>query len=162
MAGKQHFHAHETARQDALSGVPLATFGQRVLGYFIDIVLVSAVYAPLEVMWAMKVKHEKEVHVEVSFHHPGSLIALVLYFALAVWIGKGRTIGKWIARTRVVSLTHGEMGLWQSTERALGYGASALELGFGFLQYFIARNRQTVHDRIAETIVIDTRKSRQR
>ena len=47
------------------------------------------------------------------------------------------------------------MGLWQSLERALGYGASFLEGGFGFLQYFIHRNRQTVHDRIAETIVVD-------
>jgi uncharacterized RDD family membrane protein YckC len=40
----------------------------------------------------------------------------------------------------------------------LGYGASTLELGFGFIQYFIHPNRQTVHDRIAETIVIDERR----
>jgi len=39
-------------------------------------------------------------------------------------------------------------------ERALGYGAPALELGFGFLQYFIHPNHRTVHDRIAETIII--------
>lgn len=30
----------------------------------------------------------------------------------------------------------------------------SLEVGFGFLQYFTHPNRQTVHDRIAETIVI--------
>jgi hypothetical protein len=36
----------------------------------------------------------------------------------------------------------------------LGYYASSLEFGFGFLQYFIDYNRRTVHDRIAETIVI--------
>jgi len=45
------------------------------------------------------------------------------------------------------------MSLWHSVERALGYAASTLELGFGFLQYFIHPNRRTVHDRIAETIV---------
>jgi uncharacterized RDD family membrane protein YckC len=44
--------------------------------------------------------------------------------------------------------------LWQSVERALGYGASFLEGGFGFVQYFFAPNRRTVHDRIAETIVV--------
>jgi uncharacterized RDD family membrane protein YckC len=54
------------------------------------------------------------------------------------------------------------MGVWQSIERALGYGASFLEGGFGFFQYFFARNRQTVHDRIAETIVVDLRKSAKR
>jgi len=39
-------------------------------------------------------------------------------------------------------------------ERALGYSASTLEAGFGFFQFFTARNRQCVHDRIAETIVV--------
>jgi uncharacterized RDD family membrane protein YckC len=78
-----------------------------------------------------------------------------LYYALACYLGNGQSPGKWVAKTRVVSLTHKRMGRWQSLERALGYGASALEGGFGFLQYFIHRNRQTVHDRIAETIVVD-------
>jgi len=44
-------------------------------------------------------------------------------------------------------------------ERALGYGASSLELGFGFIQYFIHPNRRTVHDRMAETIVIRDRRA---
>jgi len=35
----------------------------------------------------------------------------------------------------------------------------ALEGGFGFLQYFIHPNRRTVHDRIAETIVVTVRQS---
>ena len=126
-----------------------------------DISLAAAIYAPIQIAWDIWVLHEEQVHIEVNFHHPESLIALVLYFALWVYFTDGRTPGKWLARTRVVSLTHDTMGPWQSTERALGYGASALELGFGFLQYFIARNRQTVHDRIAETIVIDTRKRNQ-
>jgi hypothetical protein len=47
------------------------------------------------------------------------------------------------------------LSLWHSFERALGYGASALEFGFGFLQYFLADNRQTTHDRIAGTIVVE-------
>lgn len=33
-----------------------------------------------------------------------------------------------------------------------------LEGGFGFFQFFINRNHQCVHDRIAETIVVDVRK----
>ncbi|HUE24899.1 MAG TPA: RDD family protein [Bryobacteraceae bacterium] len=62
--------------------------------------------------------------------------------------------GQRLLRIRVVSLVHRRMSLWHSVERALGYGASVLELGFGFLQYFIHPNRRTVHDRIAETIVV--------
>ena len=47
------------------------------------------------------------------------------------------------------------MTFWQSIEQALGYGASILEAGFGIVQFFINPNRRTVHDRIAETIVVD-------
>jgi uncharacterized RDD family membrane protein YckC len=59
-----------------------------------------------------------------------------------------------LLKIRVVSVTHEHLSVWHSVERSLGYGASILEGGFGFLQYFIHPNRQTVHDRIAETIVI--------
>ena len=38
------------------------------------------------------------------------------------------------------------MTLWQSIERALGYGESALEAGFGFMQYFLYPNHRCVHD----------------
>ena len=57
-------------------------------------------------------------------------------------------------RIRIVSRARPKITLWQAIERALGYGASALEFGFGFVQYFIHPNRRTVHDRMAETIVI--------
>lgn len=78
----------------------------------------------------------------------------VLFFGLSFYWGCGRTIGKRLMKIRVVSLRQHELSLWHSIERALGQGASALELGFGFLQYFIHPNHQTVHDRIAETIAI--------
>ena len=81
----------------------------------------------------------------------------VLYFGLLGWRGKGRTPGKRLMKIKVVSLTNHEIGWWQSIERALGYGASLLEGGFGFVQFWLNRNRMCVHDRIAETIVVDVR-----
>lgn len=55
----------------------------------------------------------------------------------------------------MVSLLHDRIRLWHSVERSLGYVASTLELGFGFWQYFIHPNAQTVHDRIAENVVLE-------
>ena len=81
----------------------------------------------------------------------------MLYFGLCVWRTNGLTLGKKLLRIRVVSLEHQRITLWQSVERALGYGASALEGGFGFLQYFLYPNHRCVHDRIAETIVVAER-----
>ena len=81
----------------------------------------------------------------------------VAYFALATFAGNGSTPGKRLLGIRVVSLVHDRITLWHCVERALGYAASFLEAGFGFLQYFTHPNRQTVHDRIAETIVVRAR-----
>jgi uncharacterized RDD family membrane protein YckC len=83
-----------------------------------------------------------------------SIVWTVLFFGVATFIGNGKTPGKWIFGIRIVSLTHENITLWHCIERALGYGYSLLELCFGFIQYFIYPNRRTLHDRIAETIVV--------
>jgi uncharacterized RDD family membrane protein YckC len=100
------------------------------------------------------------VRVVWDFHEVGNIAVMVLYWGLANYFGNGRTIGKWVARTRVLSVTSEQMGLWQSVERGLGYGAAVLEGGIGFLQFFWDPNRMCAQDRLAETIVIDVRKQR--
>jgi uncharacterized RDD family membrane protein YckC len=141
-----------------LEGLPLATFWQRLLGYFIDLVLAVILWAPLEILWRVKVLHQQAVHVVWDFHEPGNILFALLYFGLFNFIGNGRTPGKWMARIRAVSLTGPRLGLWQSVERALGYGAAVLEGGLGFLQFFWSDNRMCAQDRLAETVVIDERK----
>ena len=157
---QRHFHAHETARMDKLNGLPLATFWQRALGYFVDLIVAVVLWFPLEVAWRVYVLHEHEIHISWDFHEKGNIVVVLLYWGLANYFGNGRTLGKWISRTQVVSLTSERMGLWQSIERALGYGAAILEGGLGFAQFFWDRNRQCAQDRLAETIVVDVRKGR--
>jgi uncharacterized RDD family membrane protein YckC len=90
--------------------------------------------------------------------HLVSEIAIpVLYFGLFTWRGKGRTPGKRLMKIRVVSIAHPHLTLWHSIERALGYGAAALEGGFGFVQFFIHPYRRCAQDRLAETIVVTER-----
>jgi uncharacterized RDD family membrane protein YckC len=86
----------------------------------------------------------------------------VLYFGAFLWRGNGRTPGKRLMKIRVVSLVHTHMTFWHSVERALGYGAAALEGGFGFIQYFIHPYRRCAQDRLAETIVVTERSYQQR
>lgn len=109
----------------------------------------------------MLVLHEHEVHVSWDIHEVGNVIVVVLYYGIANYAGNGRTPGKWVARTRAVSLNRERMGFWQSIERAHGYGAAVLEAGLGFLQYFWSPNRMCAQDRLAETIVVDLRKRKQ-
>jgi uncharacterized RDD family membrane protein YckC len=167
---KSHFHPHDTARADALAGTPLATFKQRLGAYFVDTLFVLVTYLPANLglqYFLVERLHFKEdvyhsAHFQAKFDmeqtlHFAWVIWLVLYFGLIVWRTNGWTPGKRLFGIRVVSLTHQKITLWQSIERALGYGASALELGSGFLQYFTAPNHCCVHDRIAETIVVNER-----
>jgi uncharacterized RDD family membrane protein YckC len=148
---------------EALAGAPLASFGRRLAAFALDFGFTALVFM-LGVIFVLgpiakktKLFHH-DVHLEFNFHEWYSLLLLVLYFGLANYWGNGQTPGKWLCKIRVVSLVEERITLWTSIERALGYGASALELGFGFLQYFLHPNCRTVHDRIAETIVVDERK----
>lgn len=162
---KQHFDAHETARVEELGGLALANFGQRALGFLIDLLVVVLLWIPLELVWARFISHEwdgqSNFHITFTFHEWRSLLVALLYYVVVNYFTDGKSLGKWIARTRIMSLTHKRMGLWQCVERVLGYGVSAAE-GIGFLQYFFSSNRMCVHDRMAETIVVDARKKAKR
>jgi len=155
---RRRFHAHGASHADALNGLLLATFWQRLVGYFVDLFLAVMVWWPLEFSWRYFVLHQQKIEMSWTFHEAGNIIVMVLYWGLANYFGNGQTPGKWVARTRAVSLTSERMGRWQSVERGLGYGAAVLELGLGFLQFFWDPNRMCAQDRLAETIVIDVRK----
>ncbi len=157
---RRRFHEHAPGRTHALHGVLLATFWQRVLGYFVDLMIAVILWAPLEFAWRRFLLHESSPHMVWDFHEKGNIVVMIFYWGLANYFGNGQTPGKWIARTRSLSLTSERMGLWQAIERGLGYGAAVLEGGVGFLQFFWDPNRMCAQDRLAETIVVDVRKPR--
>ncbi|GGH03191.1 RDD family protein [Silvibacterium dinghuense] len=157
----RRFYAHESSRVHALQGAPLAHFWQRALGFWLDLLIALLLWAPLEYGWKRFVLHEPHIDLNWDFHEKGNVAVMLLYWGLSNYFGNGRTPGKWVARTRAVSLTGERLGLWQSIERGLGYGAAVLEGGLGFAQYFWDKNRMCAQDRLAETIVVDTRKSSQ-
>jgi len=77
-----------------------------------------------------------------------------LYFTVVTVALRGRTVGKLIARTRVVRLDGQPLTWLLSLERAGGYAAGLATGLMGFMRVFWDRNRQCVHDRIAGTVVV--------
>jgi uncharacterized RDD family membrane protein YckC len=158
------YDATQADRMKELSGVRLASFGSRAAALLLDFLLGSLLFLAVIAAMISAVKFipavrswdaTHNVHIELNFFDNWySVIYLALFFGLSLYWGHGRTLGKRLMKLRVISLHHNHLSLWTCIERALGYGASALELGFGFVQYFIHPNHQTVHDRIAETIVV--------
>jgi uncharacterized RDD family membrane protein YckC len=175
-------------RRRRLEGLPLASFRRRALALGLDffvagVLFLILAYGALVLLteaggaegggWTWKaiesvtestVKNGETTRVlRLGFFSNFVSVAwLVLYFGLTLYWGEGRTLGKRLAGIRVLSLDHEKISLWHSIERALAYGASALEAGFGFFQYFLDRNRRTVHDRIAETIVVREERAKAR
>jgi uncharacterized RDD family membrane protein YckC len=158
----RRYNPQETRRMRELGGLELASFTSRAAAFLIDFLIAGALFLALLFAGAGLLNRftslgqdNRHVNIELNFFENWySIVYLVLFFGLSVYLGNGRTIGKRVMGIRVVSIVHHRLGLWHSIERALGYGASALEFGFGFVQYFIHPNRRTVHDRMAETIVI--------
>jgi uncharacterized RDD family membrane protein YckC len=158
------YDATQADRMKELSGVKLAPFGSRAAALLIDFLLASLLFLAVMAAVILAAKYipavrdwdaAHDVHIELNFFDNWYSVAyLAMFFGLSLYWGRGRTLGKRLMKLRVISLHHDRLSLWTCIERALGYGASALELGFGFVQYFIHPNRQTVHDRIAETIVV--------
>lgn len=142
-------------RRHELKDLQLASFSRRLGAFAIDfvfvVVLVAIASLPKFLSEGAKTGHY-DLH--INPFHGWALLSLPVYFGLGTYFGRGRTIGKKLMQIRVLSLAHDHLTLWHSIERSLGYGASMLEGGFGFFQYFIHPNCQTVHDRIAETIVV--------
>ena len=152
-------------RLHALAGQPLATFGRRAAALAIDFAIAAGSFLAIVLPSMFGLDKlglfDHDIHLKFTFFENWySIVWLVLYFSLALYWGKGRTPGKRLMKIRVVSLAHEHLSFWHCVERALSYGASALEAGFGFFQYFIHPYRQTVHDRIAETVVLDERPAR--
>lgn len=83
-----------------------------------------------------------------------------IYFSLLTTFFNGQTLGKKWMGTRVVQLNGKPLSIWISFNRAGGYAAGAATGMLGFAQIFWDANRQAIHDKIANTAVIDLHRSR--
>jgi hypothetical protein len=79
-----------------------------------------------------------------------------VYFTSFLALMKGQTPGKRLLKMRVVRLDAKAIGWWIAFERFGGYVASATLGLLGFLQVLWDRNRQGLHDKVVETVVIRT------
>ncbi|HEV2132119.1 MAG TPA: RDD family protein, partial [Longimicrobiaceae bacterium] len=80
-----------------------------------------------------------------------------LYFTLFLAVWRGQTPGKRLLGIRVVRLNGKPITWWAAFERFGGYAAGLATGLLGFLQIFWDRNRQAIHDKIMETVVVRER-----
>lgn len=83
-----------------------------------------------------------------------SLIINMSYFTFFHWAG-GQTPGKKLNNLKVVTIDGESVGLLRSFIRWAGYFLSALPFMLGFLLALIDEENQTLHDKFADTYVVD-------
>jgi hypothetical protein len=81
-----------------------------------------------------------------------------LYFTAFTALWRGQTPGKRLLGVRVLRLDGKPLTMWGSFERFGGYAAGLVTGLLGFAQVFWDRNRQAIHDKISETVVVRERK----
>ncbi len=83
-----------------------------------------------------------------------------VYFVITMALFSGSTLGKKLLKLKVVRLNNKPIGIWYSFERFGGYAAGVATGLLGFFQIYWDPNRQAIHDKIAGTVVLDTREKR--
>jgi uncharacterized RDD family membrane protein YckC len=159
-------------RKDKLedSEITIASYFSRILSFLFDVIIICLIYVILQVLFQFlgfqvnSINVKNFTHVDFESENLGNtakifikciLISIpTIYFTLTTFFLSGQTVGKKICKIRIVSLYHDRIGFWHCLERSLGYVASTLEFGLGFVQAIWNYNRMTLHDKIAETTVI--------
>jgi len=107
----------------------------------------------------------RTVRIQIGDLVPKGLRALAIYGVLAAYFTLltsfgGRTIGKRLLGIRVVPLDGHRLSLAESLERFVGYLHIPGSLGLSLLYLWHDPNRRLPHDRVANTVVLRTTRSR--
>jgi hypothetical protein len=147
------FSARETAWLQELDGIELAPFWRRALAFILDWTIVAIVLSAVVGSIAAGVVAYMQKHGKSTDNLAHILSPSDESGKIKIAVGKGKEVN--IYHLNEHSKTGQAIG--HSVERALGYGAAALEGGFGFVQFFIHPYRRCAQDRLAETIVVTER-----
>jgi len=77
-----------------------------------------------------------------------------IYMTIFLSWWNGQTPGKRLLGIRVVQLDNSPINWWEAFERAGGYAAGFATGLLGFAQVYWDPNRQAIHDKISETVVV--------
>lgn len=119
----------------------LATFWQRALAWLIDTAILAAI---------------GEIFIHINPTEANGLSALVGLGYMVLLLGGpyGQSIGAKFANVRVVNLRGDPLGYWRATARYFVSGISAVILGLGYLWMLKDKKNQTLHDKVAGSLVI--------
>jgi uncharacterized RDD family membrane protein YckC len=128
---------------------PYASAPKRLAAYVIDyFIVIIALVVPCIIVAAVGGKAGAFLLVPLIFVGPW------LYHALLVSSRHQGTLGKIALGIKVTDEVGRPIGFWHATGRLLAMLLSGFTMGIGYLMYFMTERRQTLHDRVAGTLVL--------
>ena len=131
---------------------------------FIDGIVVGAVSFPfglvLGLIVATSMQGKDPEGIQVVAQILGNIVGILiswLYFALMESSPKSATLGKMALGLMVLDTDGYPISFGQATGRYFGKILSALPCSAGFIAAFFNEKKQTWHDSMANTVVVDTR-----
>jgi uncharacterized RDD family membrane protein YckC len=83
------------------------------------------------------------------------LVVFVPSYHVILWNSRGQTVGKMAVHLKVVSRDGGRVSMGRSALRLVGYFASTAPLMLGLVMALFDRQRRTLHDHLAGTVVVE-------
>jgi uncharacterized RDD family membrane protein YckC len=134
----------------------LATISSRIKAFIIDDILITLLV--LLIFWETLTSSGGDLNTVLMVMNEFVLQVLVLKFiyqTFFVWY-YGATVGKIVAKVRVIDYNNfSRVTLIQSALRSFGRILSEMFFYIGFIFAFFNDGRQTFHDKISKTLVID-------
>lgn len=136
----QFGNSYEPQRK-RVESYPLASFGQRALAWLIDVVILAVIF---------------EILVRINPSEANGISALIDLGYMVMLLGGpfGQTVGAKVAKVRVVNVNGQQLGYWRAIVRYFVSEISAIIFGLGYLWMLRDPRNQTLHDKVAGSLVI--------
>lgn len=135
--------------------VVIAGFNERFIAYLIDTLpFILLHYYTL----TLAIKNNYVIYSD-SFANKWKILWILLFIIYEVIFTSGgrRTLGKKIMGIKVISRTGEDLSIFKAFVRVIGYFISSFTLNIGYLISLTNKNRISLHDFIASSLVIRTK-----
>ena len=145
-------------------GLRYASFETRLVALVLDVIVLLSVFLLFTAVAGLQLLLRSDfgdVDPPDSAFYLAAIIVLVYFFPffplyfLALWVWRGQTVGKMAMAIKVVRRDGYRLGVGTALLRLVGYLFSTLLLFAGFLMIAFDRQRRGLHDRLADTLVVE-------
>jgi uncharacterized RDD family membrane protein YckC len=143
-----------------------ASFETRLVAFVLDVIVLFSVFLLFIAVAGLQLLLRSDfgdVDPPDSAFYLAAIILLVYFFPffplyfLSLWVWRGQTVGKMAMAIKVVRRDGHPLGVGTALLRLVGYLFSTLLLFAGFLMIAFDQQRRGLHDRLADTLVVEPR-----